>query len=148
MACGYGIHHEEQSQILANMEKCIEEMRVKGKQSLLPFQKGILVSISSIRGLYQEISDEGKICLLTAHCNSDPSENFFSCIRTLGVANDHPGPVDCMNRIRLLVMSRDAQIVVKNSSVEIEPTEGKEADVNPCASLFNQPFKKQLKTES
>jgi len=47
-----------------------------------------------------------------------------------------------MNRIRLLVMSRDAQIVVENSAVEIEPLDEKE-DVNLFASIFNQKFQTQ-----
>lgn len=73
------------------MEELISSMRVHRKKFLLPFQKGILMSISSVRGLYEEIKNEGKNFLLTSHCNSDPTENLFSCIRTMGVSNDHPG---------------------------------------------------------
>ena len=147
LSCGFGIHLDDQQNVLDRMEKCISDMRVKGRKSLLPFQKGILLSISSIRGLFQEILSEGKRCLLTAHCNSDPAENFFSCIRTMGVCNDHPGPVDCLNRIRLLVVSRDAQIVVENSSVEVEPPSQSEPEINLCSSLFNQTFSNKVEVQ-
>jgi hypothetical protein len=142
LACGFGLHIQEQLGILDRMEKTISEMRVRGRKSLLPFQKGILLSISSIRNLYQEVKLEGKNCLLTAHCNSDAAENFFSCIRTMGVSNDHPGPVDCLNRIRMLVISRDAEIVIQTSSVEIESSKS-EPETNLLSSLFNQPFPKK-----
>ena len=135
-ACGLGIHVEEQMAVLDEMRNYISLLRVTGKKSLLPFQKGFLISIASTKALYNELSSEGLKCLLTAHCNSDPAENFFSCLRTLGGSNDHPGPVETMNRIRLLVMSRDAKIVVENSAVEIEDDE----DDNICSSILSQTF--------
>jgi len=138
LGCGLGIHIEEQVSVLDEMRSYISNLRVIGKKSLLPFQKGFLISISSTKALYKELSSEGIKCLLTAHCNSDPAENFFSCLRTLGGSNDHPGPVECMNRIRLLIMSRDAKIVVENSAVEIETED--DSDDNLCASILSQTF--------
>jgi hypothetical protein len=135
-ACGFGIHIDEQMSVLDRMRNNISSLRVIGKKTLLPFQKGFLISIASTKGLFAELKSEGKQCLLTAHCNSDPAENFFSCLRTLGGSNDHPGPVECMNRIRLLIMSRDAKIVVENSAVEIE----EEVEDNICASILSQTF--------
>ena len=137
MACGFGIHEHDQQEVLNEMQIVISTMRVCGRKCLLPFQKGILNSISSIRGLYEEIKAEGKTFLLTAHCNSDPTENYFSCIRTMGVSNDHPGPVDCMNRIKLLVVSRDNEIVVENAAVQIESST---PEMNICESVFQQTF--------
>jgi len=141
LACGLGIHQEEQLSILDQMKNSISTMRVIGKKSLLPFQKGILISIASTKGLFKEVSDQGLQFLLTAHCNSDPTENAFSCLRTMGVSNDHPGPVDCMNRIRLLIMSRDAEVVVNSSAVEIETSfknDSLETDI--CSAVLNQSF--------
>jgi hypothetical protein len=144
VACGLGIHIDTQMSVLESMRNNISSLRVVGKKTLLPFQKGILISIASTKSLFAEISSEGHKCLLTAHCNSDPVENFFSCVRTLGGSNDHPGPVECMNRIRLLIMSRDAKIVVENSAVEIE----EEADDNICASILSQTFPGQSSDKS
>jgi hypothetical protein len=141
LACGLGVHLNDQMQILDQMEESISTMRVIGKKSLLPFQKGILTSIASTKGLLLEISMQGKEYLLTAHCNSDPTENSFSCLRTMGASNDHPGPVDCMNRIRLLVMCKDAKLVVENSAVEIEKSEESEsAEVDLSTSILSQSF--------
>jgi hypothetical protein len=141
LACGFGVHLRDQMQVLDQMEQSISTMLVIGKKRLLPFQKGILTSIASAKGLLQEISLNGKEFLLTAHCNSDPTENSFSCLRTMGASNDHPGPVDCMNRIRLLVMCKDAKLVVENSAVEIEKSEESEStEVDLSTSVLSQSF--------
>ena len=68
LASGYGVCLDEQSRVLSSMERSITEMRVKGKADLQPFQVGILLSIASIRGLFEDIWSEGKQCFLTGRC--------------------------------------------------------------------------------
>ncbi|GBM35505.1 Transposable element P transposase [Araneus ventricosus] len=50
LQAGYGLekYFSQQEQILQNMKEEMNGMRVQGKKSLLPFQKGILTSISSL----------------------------------------------------------------------------------------------------
>ena len=146
---GFGIHEEEQMFVLSKMERMISGMRVIGKKSLLPFQKGVLISIQSTRLLYAEIKQKGLQCLLTRHVNSDPSENSFSCIRSLGGTCSHPGPVDFSNRIRLLIISRNAGAVVEHSAVEIQEADDVTAfeDENISAAILGQIFETQTKPE-
>ncbi|GBO09436.1 hypothetical protein AVEN_136201-1 [Araneus ventricosus] len=52
LQAGYGLEKSfsQQEQILQNMKEEMNGMRVQGKKSLLPFQKGILISISRATG--------------------------------------------------------------------------------------------------
>ena len=138
LSSGFGLHLEEQLGVLNQMKDCISAMRVIGRKGLLPFQKGILLSISSMKGLFEEMQTSGGNFILTSHCNSDPCENTFSCLRGLGAANNHPGPVDTMNRIRLLIVSNDAKLVVEKSAVQIESAPC--PDFNLSSAVLGQTF--------
>ena len=107
LACGYGVYLDEQSRVLSSMEHSIAEVRVKGKKDLLPFQIGILTSIAAIRGLFQDLWSEGNQFLLTGRCNSEATKECFSYIRSLGPTYDPPDQSEVVNRIRLLVMTRE-----------------------------------------
>jgi hypothetical protein len=49
--------------------------------------------------------------------NQDVAENTFSQIRGIGCS--HPGPVDCANRLRLIMLGKNGQVVVENPSVSM-----------------------------
>ena len=121
MACRYGVHFEEQDSVLEHTFSCVQSMRAKGRQSLLPFQKGMLLSIRALQGLFCEIKKSyGVKYLLTSRINQDSVENTFSQIR--GIGSPHPGPVESKNRLRLILLGKNGKILVQNSSVVQEVT--------------------------
>lgn len=77
----YGINLEEQNAILDNMNDFIQAMRVGKRQTLLQFQKGILLS-KSLRDLFVHIQKQYSGTrpvqyLLTNRLNQDLLENVF-----------------------------------------------------------------------
>ena len=140
--CGFGVHIEEQMKALDNMEKFLDDFRVKGKLSPQPWQDGVRISIKSTKSLYKDlildknVNHDGSLkYILTHRLNQDLLENLFSRLRGLGGANDHPGPVLAMRRLRILQLSKcvNAEILVNNPSVKIQ---GKTIDYNQ--DFFNR----------
>lgn len=86
LSCGYGVNLEEQEEALDEMDLLIQNMRFANNpesRTKKPFQKGILVSNKAIRALFQDLKGdlENFEYLLTARCNQDVLENFFSRLR-------------------------------------------------------------------
>lgn len=91
----YGNNIEEQNQLLDKMDDFIKSMRVHGKRCLMQFQKGILLSNRSLRNLYMDMKTNYNLeYILTRRLNQDVLEIFFSFLRGMGGANDHPTPLD------------------------------------------------------
>lgn len=67
-------------------------MKVCLKKSIMPFQKEILISNASLRGLYDQLkrTHEQFQYLLTRRLQQDVLENFFVFIRAMGSCKDHP----------------------------------------------------------
>ena len=61
-------------------KKNLEFGKEKKKPGLLPFQKGFLISINSLRGLFKELNSEGYSYVLASRCNQDVLESYFSQI--------------------------------------------------------------------
>lgn len=122
IASGFGKHFEDQEIILRKFRTMCEKMRVGKNTSLLPFQKGFMMSIRSLLGCFSDLRKlYGLSYILTARLNQDCLENLFSQIRALGRTYDHPLPVEFKNRLRLLIMSRNISDISFNSSaVELE----------------------------
>ena len=121
LGCAFGKHFSEQSAILDQVSTCVETMHAIGKKSLLPFQKGMLISINALKGLYQDLKSFHHIeYLLTARLNQDPAENTFTQVRGIGHSHTHPGPVDCANRLRLIMLGKNCNVIVENPSVAME----------------------------
>ncbi len=59
LACGFGIHLEKHQHALNKMEKLVWTMRTKRKKTMLPFQKGFLISVSPMRSLHEALSNQG-----------------------------------------------------------------------------------------
>ena len=57
--------------------------------------------------------------MLTSKLNQDILENFFSLIRGVGGYNTHPGPVEAINRIRIILLGKDPEHIVSNPAVEV-----------------------------
>uniref|UniRef100_A0A0K2TX31 Putative LOC100575639 [Acyrthosiphon pisum] n=1 Tax=Lepeophtheirus salmonis TaxID=72036 RepID=A0A0K2TX31_LEPSM len=82
------------------MKEPIKNIRGIGKEkSLFPFQNEILISISPLEKIFEDLRESSGIkYILTLQLNQACFENFFSSLRALGVSNDHPTSVDCINR--------------------------------------------------
>ena len=136
MACGFGIHLEEQSAILAQVKMVVDSMRRKNKATLLPFQTGILISLEALNCLFNDLKARYKVkFILTSRLNQDPVENTFSQIR--GIGSSHPGPVDCANRLRLLLLGKNCQAVVENPAVAFEPDDASSCNFDTGTILMN-----------
>ena len=61
--------------------------------------------------------------LRTVCVNQDFLENFFSRLRALGITFTHPGPVATKNRIRLLMLGKETDVIVKSGSVFMDQHE-------------------------
>lgn len=153
--CAYGINFEEQEAALEKLQNLCSSMRAIGKKGLLPFQKGFLISIQSARGLFQDLKTEGYTYLMTSRCNQDVIESYFSQIRGLGRFYDHPLPTSVSQRIKSLLLSRNASSIIKPTncsdddsvtlSVDVFNTnnEGEENDLNETETV-TEPY---LETE-
>lgn len=63
-------------------------MRCKGKNTLLTFQKGILISIKSTQLLFKDLMEKYDISyILTHRLNQDSLESLFSIVRSRGGLN-------------------------------------------------------------
>ena len=108
---------------LESMRLLVETMRFANntaKTEKLPFQKGILLSINSLLGLFEDLQKKGVDYLLTKNINQDCLENFFSLLRSFGTS--HSGPVDVMHKIKLILVGANPKnaLSVINPSVEME----------------------------
>lgn len=98
------------------MYSTIEGMKCFNKQkkilnSLQIFQKGILMSITSIKGLRNEMERKfGRNWILTHRTNQDCLENFFSQMRYRNGPNDHPSPVECIYNIKQIILGKNPGI--------------------------------------
>ncbi|KAL4113296.1 hypothetical protein QTP88_016951 [Uroleucon formosanum] len=91
----YGLDLERQNELLARMDKFILSMKVHGKQALMQFQKGILMTNYSLRNLYEDLKLHYNIqYIITRRLNQDVLENFCSFMRAMGGCNDHPTHID------------------------------------------------------
>lgn len=116
----YGINIEEQNVILNNMMSFINETRIGKHKTLLPFQKGILVSIASLQQLLLYLQEQYSTSdfpityLITYRLNQDLLENLFSFLRSIGCANDHPTPLDFKYRLKRYILGKHSRYALSN----------------------------------
>ena len=82
----FGLAHtiEDQYSCLLKFTKVMRDARVVGSNSMLPFQKGFVMSSTALRGLYSAVQrHHGLSYLLTSRLNQDCVENFFSQVSIL-----------------------------------------------------------------
>lgn len=104
----FGIHIEQQINIVNNMKSVVEKMRVAGKTAMMPFQKGILITISSLLEMHSYLQKTKMLkFIMTSRLNQDVLENLFSRIRNMGHSYDNPTPTDFKYRIRMLVLGNE-----------------------------------------
>lgn len=106
-AFGCSIH--KQREIIESMSNLIESMHVQGHKSLLPFQKGIILSNNSLLGFYEFLTSKFNMkYILTYRLNQDVLENFFSHIRAIGRTYDHPNSLEFKYRMKSLILSKNS----------------------------------------
>ena len=122
LRCGFGLQLEQQRTILERMITFAADSRVKGRQSLLPFQKGIMASSRATLQLFHYLRERLNIqYILTHRLTQDCLESYFARVRGQGGFSDHPSPVETQNRIRaLLIGSTDGTIVSNSCNVEYD----------------------------
>lgn len=108
----YGMNEEEQKTTLENVNRLMSTMRVGGKLTMLPFQKGIVISNKSLHLLYEDLRSRESIeYIRTVKLNSDVLENFFAYIRGMGSTNDHPSAFDFRYRLRWYLLGKHSHAV-------------------------------------
>ena len=151
--CGFGVSSEAmtaQEAALRNMERLIKGTRKAtlrhpgGRACLLPFQRGMLRTIESPRGLYADLkaSMANFKYLMKTHLNQDCLENVFSQLRGMGGQNQHPDAVEARARLRILLMA-PSPLVAANSSGRAVRLEAEEAflTTESIDNLTNSAFK-------
>lgn len=134
---GYGINLTEQMQLLDRMQTFVEAMRIGTHKSLLPFQKGMIVSIASLKGLYHHLRSKYNNpsmtfeYLITSRLNQDVLENFFSFIRSSSGAYDHPSALDFKYRVRRYILGRQSKIMLSNNSNVVDDSPSTSSLVTP-----------------
>lgn len=117
LQCGYGLHLINQRNSLLKYIKIIRDMKCVNKKVIQTFQKGIIMSSVSLMKLFEELKADFKISyILTAKLNQDSLENFFSAVRGAGGCNDHPTPLECLYRMRMIVLGKTASSLRVNSN--------------------------------
>jgi len=92
-----------QSEVLRKMTSTIEEMRVGKWKTLVPFQKGIIISNSSLVNLFNDFKERFNTdmsYIMTNRLNQDVLENLFSYLRSMGATNDKPTALDIRYGLR------------------------------------------------
>ncbi|KAF0299724.1 Transposable element P transposase [Amphibalanus amphitrite] len=144
-----------QDSALRDMEHLIANARKPGARrllgpasavALLPFQRGILRSTASVRGLYEDLTRAypGQLrFILTSRLNQDCLENAFSQLRGMGGQSTNPDAVEVRQRLRAMLMAPSAlrAISCPERAVEVEsgPTDYLSTGRPPVASVSANP---------
>ena len=75
-------------------------MRVGKARHQYPFQKGLLVTVRSVRGLLKDMQTQfgPETYLLTRHLTQDKLESVFGLMRGCGGYNQNPNPTEARVR--------------------------------------------------
>lgn len=109
----FGLDLVKQIDVLEKMKETAKTMRVGSYKFLLPFQKGLIISSTSLIKLHQHLKDKyGINYIMTHRLNQDVLENFFGCLRQIGgTTNQHPNPVQVKHRIRSYLLGRNTDFL-------------------------------------
>ncbi len=90
-----------------------------------------------MKALYKVMKGHGLNFIFTTHLNQDCLENLFSRLRALTGNNQHPSPVECLRRLRILMIGKNRDIVLSHPSVELERDTSKE-DSSSNSDFFSK----------
>lgn len=120
----YGLHLQQQNEILDEVYTLIYTMRCISKNTLLTFQKGKLMSIQSLKLLYKDLQNKYEMhYIITNRLNQDSLENLFSQIRTGGGLHDHPSPLNARYRIRMIILGKNPGTVQGHTNTQMTSDE-------------------------
>jgi len=116
-AYGKSYYIQQQNSALKKMFNMIQNMRCIGKKNLQVFQTATLMSINSLKSLFRDMKKNyGVHFILTHKVNQDSLENLFSQLRLKGGSNDHPTPLDTLNRLKILILGKSMIPVQANKN--------------------------------
>lgn len=116
----FGVLLESQLQTLDEMVRTVQNMLCIGKTCLQVFQKMIILSANSLKGLYEDLKKKFQtVFILTHRLNQDLLENLFSQLRNDGGLNDHPSPMTLIYRLRRLLLCKNPGMIQESANVII-----------------------------
>ena len=129
----------EQEAALTALEDEAKAMRVGRRtehSALLTFQKGIVICVSSARGLLRDMQEKfGEATyLLTRHLTQDRLEGFFGMVRGSGGGSVNPTPTEVRARLRLLTLLFAIQRGVRPLQRDETPAASAAAEANGATS--------------
>ena len=131
----------EQEAALSALVKEATQLRVGKARHLYPFQKGILVTVRSVRGLLADLQSKfgDDTYLLTRHLTQDRLEGFFGLVRGCGGSNPNPTPTEAKSRLRLLTILMLTQHGVSPLCMDSKSSDGAvEEATEPSEPLADQ----------
>jgi len=105
----YGANYEKQTEFLTNFYQYFSQIRVGRRKpgTLAPFQKGFLMAIRSLIGLYLEMKQRTNAkYIMTARLNQDYVENTFGILRGAGGFDMKPDQVQSIRRVRRAIVGK------------------------------------------
>uniref|UniRef100_A0A182IDI7 Uncharacterized protein n=1 Tax=Anopheles arabiensis TaxID=7173 RepID=A0A182IDI7_ANOAR len=131
---------DDQLNALMDMFEFTSNMVPCGKNKIQVFQKSILMQINSLEMLFDEMKSKygQKVKFISTHkLNQDVLENFFSQLRQKGGVYDHPSPLSCIYRIRLMILGKSPTIL--RNQTNVGPSNPKPQDEYISSQSENQP---------
>jgi predicted transcriptional regulator len=120
----YGVSLENQEKHLDNMIQIISSIRAIGKNALQTFQKGMIISMKSLKSLFYDMKSKLDIKYICTHrLNQDSLENFFFQIRSRGGSDEHPSPLAAIYRIRMIMLGKNPGILGSKVNTESKTTD-------------------------
>jgi len=111
---GFGVDLNNQELSLRMMSMYMHQMKVGKRKTLMPFQKGVIISNSSLRELHiylQEKYPSDYKYILSRRLQQDILENFFAYIRAMGSCKDHPSAYEFRHRLRWYILGKHSHAV-------------------------------------
>lgn len=138
----YGLNLEIQEKALNNMYKTVNSMCCGSKQGLQTFQKAILISINSIKGLHYYLTqkDANITYILTKNISRIALQSFFREIKRCSGKNSLPTVNQAMAQIKVILLSKNPGLVqtdVYYSGTEEYLTSGYFANVGVELNVSN-----------
>lgn len=91
---GFGMFPEGQLNVINKFTSECLKMHVGKCKGLVPIPKGFLLSIRSLKSVYNYIEIRNIKYILTSKLNQDCLENLFLQLRGLGHFYDNPSPTE------------------------------------------------------
>ena len=121
LRCGYGVHLDEQMAILNSFIETIDSTVVCGKKSLMPWQKGCIISSNSLLAMFDTLKEQYDISyIITCRLNQDALESMFGVIRGMAGLASQMGALSFMQRLRNYILGAGGggDIIISGANVE------------------------------